>query len=106
LAHLVDPTLRDFHVKVYAAIREVWLTHGISPSQIELRDGVGCSITTVLQAIRELTKRGYITTKKFESRSIQLTDWDRTISNKPLDPWDNLRTTKFFKDPEWGKEKR
>lgn len=97
MPHQVDPTLRDPAVKMYAAIREAWLDYGKSPSQIELRDATGYSITTVVQSLKVLRDKGYIVNPKFGVRSIQLTDWERTLSNKPVDPWAALSETKFWK---------
>lgn len=103
MPHKVDPTLRPFHAQIYAAIREAWLEHGIAPSQIELRNAVGCSITTVIQGLTELRKRGYITAEKFAARSVQPTDFNLTISTEPPDPWASLDEVRFFKPPAWEK---
>lgn len=97
MTHLVDPTLRDPHIKVYMAIREMWLDHGESPSQMQLRDVTLYSITTVREAIAELRKRGLIDAPRFQTRALKLTDWDRTIDNKPADPWGALKATKFWR---------
>lgn len=100
MPHVVDKTLRDPHIKVYAAIREAWLDYGKSPSKIELRDATRYSITTVLKAVRDLKNKGYITAPKFKVRSLQPTDFDRTLSNTEPDPWDTLVTVKFWKPDE------
>jgi len=97
VTHLVDPTLRPFHADVYAAIREAWLEHGFAPSQHELALACMCSSTTVINAIRELRKRGYIHAPKFAMRTVKPTDMERTISVEPLDPWGALVPKKYFK---------
>ena len=92
----IDPTLRPFHAKVYEAIRECWLDYGVSPSQIELSRACMCSTTTVIQAIRELKKRGYITAQKSRARSLKPVDIDLQILIKAPDPWGDLNPPKKF----------
>lgn len=82
-----DPTLRRHHARVYAAIREALLDYGESPSMSELQHACLISSTTVIQAVRELRKRGYITHQKFKPRSLGLTDIDREIRHEEPDPW-------------------
>lgn len=101
MPHVIDATLRPIHAKVYMAVREAWLEHGIAPSQMELQLACQCSGTTVHQAIRELRKRGYVVAPKFAVRAIKPTDFERTISVKPLDPWAPLDEVTFFRPPDW-----
>lgn len=88
--HVVDPTLRNTWVTVYAALREYWLLAGQGPSKDELMRAAKVSMTTVIQAINELRRKGYVHAPKFQTRAVKPTDLDRTISNKPLDPWAEL----------------
>jgi DNA-binding transcriptional MocR family regulator len=99
MAHVVDPTLRNTWVTVYAALREYWLLSGQGPSKDELMRAAKISMTSVIQATRELRARGYITAPKFGVRQMKPTDLDRTISNRPPDPWAELEepATKFWK---------
>lgn len=100
--HTTDPTLRPPHVKIYAAIAEYWREYGRSPSQMELRDATLYSITTVVAVLKDLKRKGFITNTKFGTRSIQLTDWERTLGSKEMDPWESLSQVKFFKpNEEW-----
>jgi DNA-binding transcriptional MocR family regulator len=92
----IDPTLRPFHAKVYEAIRECWLDYGVSPSQVELSHAVMCSTTTVIQAIRELKKRGYITAQKSRARSLRPVDVDLQVIIRAPDPWGDLSPPKKF----------
>jgi len=82
-----DPTLRPHYVRVYAAIREAIMDYGESPSMSELQHACLISSTTVIQAVRELRKRGYIEHQKFKPRSLAVTDIDREIRRDEPDPW-------------------
>lgn len=97
---VIDPTLRPSYVWVYEAIRQAITEHGISPSKNELQKAVGCSSTTVINAVRELKKRGHITERKFETRSIRLVDPERRILREPLPPWEeDLNIPKLWENP-------
>jgi biotin operon repressor len=85
---VVDPKLTPAYIAVYHAIREGIIEHGISPSQSELRRALGCSTTTIINAVRELKKKGHITGEKFVARGIRLVDPERKLSRVPLAPWD------------------
>lgn len=85
---VVDPSLTPAYIEVYNAIREAILRHKIAPSQTELRRALGCSSTTVVNALRELKKRGYIEQQKFAVRGLSLVDHDLKLSRKPVDPWE------------------
>lgn len=100
MPHVVDKTLRDTHVAVYAAILEAWLDYGKSPSKIELRDATRYSITTIQQVVTDLRNMGYIVAPKFQARSLRPTDFQRTLSNTDPDPWATLKTVKFWKADE------
>lgn len=100
VTHVVDPTLRPTWVTVYAALREYWLLSGQGPSKDELMRACKISMTTVIQAIRELRARGYVHAPKFTVRGVKPTDMDRTISKYPPDPWaelDDADTPRFWK---------
>jgi len=90
MPHVIDPTLRPLHAKIYEAIREHWLTSGQGPSKLELMRACGVSMTTVIQATNELRRRGFVLAPKFSVRGIKPTDMERTVSTKPLDPWAEL----------------
>lgn len=96
----IDPTLRPFHAKVYEAIRECWLDYGVCPSQVELSRAVMCSTTTVIQAIRELKRRGYITAQKSRARSLKPVDIDLQVLVRKPDPWADLTPPKKFWKPD------
>lgn len=90
MPHVVDPELRNTWVTVYAALREYWMLSGQGPSKDELMRAAKVSMTTVIQAINELRRKGYVHAPKFAVRSCKPTDMNRTISNRPLDPWAEL----------------
>lgn len=92
----LDPTIRKFHLAVYEAIRECWIDYGVSPSQVELSHACLCSTTTVIQAIRELKKRGYITAQKSRARSLKPVDIDLRLIREPPDPWGELQPVKRY----------
>jgi SOS-response transcriptional repressor LexA len=85
---VVDPTLRPAYVWVYRAIHEAITEHGISPTKGEITRAVGCSSTTVINAVRELKARGFITETKYEARSIRLVDPEVMVRREPLPPWE------------------
>ena len=99
MTHVVDPELRPIWVQVYAALREFWLLNGQGPSKDELMRACKCSMTSVIQAVNELRRKGYVTAPKFSVRSVKPTDLDRTISREAPDPWAELEepATKFWK---------
>ncbi len=97
MTHVVDPELRPFYIAVYGAILEAWLDHGIAPSQQELCRACQCSGATVINALKELKRKGYIVWPKHQVRSVKPTDLERTISREPPDPWAELVPKKFFK---------
>lgn len=102
MTHVVDPTLRNTWVTVYAALREYWLIAGQGPSKDELMRACKVSMTTVIQAVNELRRRGYVHAPKHQTRAVKPTDLDRTISNQPPDPWAELEepAVRFWKVPE------
>jgi DNA-binding transcriptional MocR family regulator len=102
MPHVTDPTLRPTWVTVYAALREYWLLTGQGPSKDELMRAAKVSMTTVIQAINELRRRGYVVSPKFGVRQTKPTDLDRVISREPPDPWAELdegTAAKFWKTP-------
>ena len=90
MPHVVDPTLRPTWVTVYAALLEYWQLTGQAPSKDELMRAAKVSMTTVIQAINELRRRGYVLAPKHQIRSVRPTDLERTISNREPDPWADL----------------
>jgi DNA-binding transcriptional MocR family regulator len=90
MTHVTDPTLRPTWVTVYAALREYWLLTGQGPSKDELMRAAKVSMTTVIQAVNELRRRGYVTAPKHQIRSVRPTDLERIITNRPPDPWAEL----------------
>ena len=101
MTHLhIDESLTPLQVKIYGAIREAWVDWGMSPSQVEIRNATLCSITTVMQALKILRAKGYISQVKFQARSLRPTDPDRVIANHPVYPWEELvPAQKFFLPP-------
>ena len=97
---VVDPTLRESYVWVYTAIHQAITEHGIAPSKGEIARAVGCSATTVVNAVRELKKRNLITETKFETRSIRLVDPEVMVRREPLPPWEeDLNIPKLWETP-------
>jgi DNA-binding transcriptional MocR family regulator len=90
MTHIVDPTLRNTWVTVYEALRQYWLLSGSGPSKDELMRAAKVSMTTVIQAVNELRRRGYVVAPKHQTRAVKPTDLERTISREPLDPWAEL----------------
>ncbi len=90
MVHVVDPELRPIWVKVYAALVEYWQLSGQGPSKDELMRACKCSMTSVIQAVNELRRKGYVTAPKFGVRSVKPTDLERSISREPPDPWAEL----------------
>lgn len=96
----IDPSLRKTHASVYAALRECWLDYGQCPSQVELSHATQLSTTTVIQAIRELRKRGYILAPKFTARGMRPTDVDLEILTAKPDPWSELQPPRRYWKPD------
>lgn len=95
---VVDPSLTPAYIEVYNAIREAILHHKTAPSQTELRNALGCSSTTVVNALRELRKRGYIEHQKYTVRGLSLVDPELRLSRKPVDPWEeDLDTPRIWR---------
>lgn len=78
------------------ALREAWLDYGYGPSQQELMYACKCSTTTVINAFRQLQKRGYITKRKFGYRETKPTNLDLTLSCTEPEPWAELDEPKKF----------
>lgn len=68
-------------------LREYWMKEGKGPSKYEIGLACRCSSPTVYQAIAALESRGWVTVEKGANRSVKPTDFDRTVSVKPIDPW-------------------
>lgn len=97
---VVDTTLRQSYIWVYNAILEAITEHGIAPTKAEIARAVGCSNTTVINAFRELKKRGHITEEKHVIRSVRLVDPGRKLSSRPLAPWEeDLNIPKLWAAP-------
>lgn len=95
---IVDKTLTPAYIAVYNAIREGIVEHDLCPSQTELRKAIGCSSTTIVNAVRELKARGYITQEKFVTRGISLVDPNIRLSRKEIDPWEeDLDTPRIWR---------
>ena len=98
MTHLVDPTLTDHTVEVYAAILQAHRDFGEAPSYMNLQHACRISAPTVRKAIRDLKARGLITAPKFQVRAIKPTDLERTVSNREPSPWDAVAPPKkYFK---------
>lgn len=98
MTHVVDPTLTDHTVEVYAAILQANRDFGESPSYMQIQHACRISAPTVRKAIKDLKQRGFIVAPKFQVRAIKPTDLERTISNKPANPWDEIAPPKrYFK---------
>lgn len=95
---LIDKTLTDNTVIVYAAILQAHRDFGESPSYMQLQHACHISAPTVRKAITELKKRGLVTAPKFQVRSIKPTDPERTLSNHEPKPWEALvKPKRYFK---------
>lgn len=98
MTHVVDETLSDHTVEVYAAILQAHRDFGESPSYMQIQHACRISAPTVRKAITALKARGLIVAPKFQVRAIKPTDLDRTISNRPPNPWDSIAPPKrYFK---------
>ena len=96
MPHIVDPKLRPLHADVYMALREYWLMTGHGPSKQELSLACCCSNATIVEATRELLKRGWIVNPKFVVRSMKPTDFDLTVARNAPGPWDDLAEERRF----------
>lgn len=98
MTHLVDPTLTDHTIDVYAAILQAHKDFGESPSYMQIQHACRISAPTVRKAIKDLKSRGLITAPKFQVRAIKPTDLERTVSNREPSPWDAVAPEKkYFK---------
>ena len=98
-ATVVDPDLTPVQAKIYEALRQAWIIYGMAPSQYELQRAVGCSSTSVQNAIRSLRNKGYVTAVKFSIRGARPSDMDRQVLNQPVDPFAELEpAATYWKD--------
>lgn len=96
--HVIDESLSDHTIEVYAAILQAHTDFGESPSYVEIQHACRISAPTVRKAIRDLKAKGLITAPKFQARSIKPTDLSRTLSNREPSPWaDLVPAKKYFK---------
>lgn len=96
--HVVDESLTDHTIEVYAALLQAHLDFGESPSYIQIQHACRISAPTVRKAIRDLKAKGFITAPKFQVRAIKPTDLERTLSNRAPNPWDAVAPPKkYFK---------
>lgn len=97
MPHVVDPEVRPLHAEIYMALREYWLLTGQGPSKDELMRACLCSMPSIYLAEKSLVKKGYIVNPKFAVRAMKPVDFEVTLSHAPLDPWDTLVETKYWK---------
>lgn len=98
MTHVTDPELKPAAIHVYAALREALDDYDISPSKAELARACNVSVTTVMQSVAALRRKGYIHAPKHQIRALRPTDPERTISREPPDPWAELaEPRKYFK---------
>jgi len=94
MTQVVDTDLTPVQARIYEAIRQCWQVYQMAPSQYELQRAVGCSSTSVQNAMRILKRKGYLSATKFAIRGARPTDMERTVLNAPPDPF------AAFDDPE------
>lgn len=98
MTEVIDEELTDNTIAVYAALLQCHNDFGESPSYQQLQHACQISAPTVRKAITVLKRKGLITAPKFQVRAIKPTDPERTLRNRPPDPWDALRPPKkYFK---------
>lgn len=98
MPNVIDPTLTDHTIEIYAAILQAHNEFGIAPSYMELQHACRVSSPTVRKAIIELKKRGYVSAPKFQVRAIKPTDPDRTLANREPKPWEGMvKPRRYFK---------
>lgn len=87
MTDIIDPRMTPTWVRIYEFIRHHWIEHGYAPSQGEVMKAVGCSMASIQNGFRELTKAGHITSQKHEQRSAKPTDLTARLYREPPDPW-------------------
>ena len=98
MIRVIDPTLTDHTVEVYAAILQAHNEFGTAPSYMEIQHACRISAPTVRKAISALKKKGFITAPKFQVRALKPTDPERTLSNHEPKPWEALvKPKRYFK---------
>ena len=92
MPHVVDPRIRPLFCQIYEATRQHWLETGYGPSKDDLSRACGCSLTSIIAAVKALKAKGYVISQKHVIRGIKPTDLDRTLSTfaPKRDPWAEL----------------
>jgi len=84
---IVDPRMTPTWIRMYEFIRQHWIQHGYAPSQNEVMRAARCSMASIQNGFRELTKAGHVEHQKFQQRSIKPVDLERKLYREPPDPW-------------------
>ena len=93
----VDEEITELWCEIYEAIRQAWLDYGMAPTQKELMDACSCSVHSVTNAFKNLERRGHVTYKPFQPRSVKPTDLNRHLFRYKLAPWETMDETKIWK---------
>jgi DNA-binding GntR family transcriptional regulator len=98
MPYKTDSEMTELWCKIYEAVRQAWLDHGIAPSQTELMRACDCSNNSIQNAFKNLRKNGHVDYEKHATRSIKPTDIRMKLYRYDPNPWDTLNETKIWKD--------
>lgn len=87
---IVDPKMTPTWVRIYEYIRWHWIEYGHAPSQGEIMRNVDCSIASIQNGFRELTKAGHLEYQKYIGRSAKPTDLEAKLYREAPDPWETF----------------
>lgn len=74
LADIPTPRLTPRQRQMYFVIRQYIRGNGYSPTYTEMADLMDVSRVTIFEHIGELERKGYITRRKHEARSVEIVD--------------------------------
>ena len=92
----VDGEITELWCEIYEAIRQAWLDYGFAPAQSEIQKACGCSAVSVVNAYKNLERKGYVTYKPYQGRSVKPTNLDRRLIRYELKPWETMDETKLW----------
>lgn len=84
---VVDKKMTPTWVRIYEFVRNHWIEAGYAPSQTQIMRAVGCSMASIQNGFRELSKAGHIEHQKHIARSIKPVDLQRKLYREAPDPW-------------------
>lgn len=92
----VDETLTDLQVDIFDAIQEAWRKGGEGPTLTETAHALGCSMPAVVNARKALKRQNLVVQTAHRARGIRPRTPGQRVSNRALDPWEELRTPEDF----------